>query len=847
MSATQSRKRSLATSKNNRLPLNAPACADERDSLLEQAFSHVQVVIPPLWPLADYVAVNPCVGLTDRSFLNAHLYLSSLRDCDLLMSRDYFRTRYSEGHLTADQIAAAHARCVFEYPDVFGQLPLSQLMKWLTESAFETPVRQNRFRTVADAVDECQGSTWSNHIISDITRHCAAHFDEGQATWSSPWKDVPLYTAWREATQLSRRMDLLGLKGFQSFVANLSAVPRRAVQDLLTLLEVPKSHWQPFLLCVAFSVAGWSSYVRYRVRKSETEGQENDDLIGLLAIRLAYDVALARLPGVTRPLPLWPTDADLNCDQGPAGQPSVDVQARYVLQVAAEGNYRQGLLRQLASSPEASPTLKRPLLQMVFCIDVRSEVLRRNIESVADSIETLGFAGSFGMPLEYIPFGATEGAAHCPALLRPRFQVPETLLDLDADSAHRIDDEHTTSQDARPLWKTFRTTAASYLKIASSFGWRYVGKLLSKSVHGNRHVSHNRLDGWDDQLKSYLGPDLIAARNHGLTEELRLELAEGMLRNLGLTSNFARVVILCGHGADVTNNPYRATLNCGACGGHSGKPNARVAGAILNDPQIRISLNARGISIPADTWFLPALHNTTTDVVELLDLPLVPPSHQSDITKIEDWLREAGRLSRNERGLRMASTDEADIFRRSRDWSEVQPEWGLAGNAAFIVAPRWRTVGMNFGGRTFLHNYSRGLDPELKVLESIMSAAMVVGNWINMQYYASAVDPVAFGSGNKISHNVVGQFGVLQGHGGDLKTGLPWQSVYDGNRLKHEPLRLLVVIDADRSSLQQVIERQKPVRDLVTNGWMSLIAWEGSDFYRWTAQATWQMESVVSD
>ena len=42
-----------------------------------------------------------------------------------------------------------------------------------------------------------------------------------------------------------------------------------------------------------------------------------------------------------------------------------------------------------------------------------------------------------------------------------------------------------------------------------------------------------------------------------------------------------------------------------------------------------------------------------------------------------------------------------------------------------------------------------------------------------------------FGAGNKVLHNVVGTIGVLEGNAGDLKVGLPWQSVHDGQDYRH--------------------------------------------------------------
>ena len=221
-------------------------------------------------------------------------------------------------------------------------------------------------------------------------------------------------------------MDLLGIKGFQAFVADLPKSPREAIQELLHMLNVPPSQARKFLLTEAFSVAGWASYVRYRVREAEAAGRKDDDLIGLLAIRLAYDAALSRVPGVAWSLPLWPADAKRHRDLSDLPTPSADVLARYTVQVAAEQAYRRELLQKLTANSGTSQTQERKTLQMVFCIDVRSEVMRRHLESIDAAIETFGFAGFFGMPLEYVPIGFSKGTPQCPVLLQPGFQVHES-------------------------------------------------------------------------------------------------------------------------------------------------------------------------------------------------------------------------------------------------------------------------------------------------------------------------------------------------------------------------------------------------------------------------------------
>ena len=819
--------------------LAASEDVDGSDASLDQALADVLAFVPPLWPLGDYVAVNPCVGLTDRTFLDAHQQLSAVRDCDLLMPGEYFRKLYQDGKISPRDLAAALSQCVAEHPTWFAGFGLAELTRWLKQ-----PENRNtpafHCRTVAELIDQRQQSSWSSHIVNDITRHCAAHYDQGQALWASPWEDKTLYSAWREAAQLSRRMDLLGVKDFRRFVATLSANPRQALQDMLGHLEVPSTHWRQFLLAEAFSVAGWASYVRYRVREAEFQGQDNDDLVGLLAIRLAYDVALARSTQLDLPLPWEPSPSDRKREDLGASQPPVDVLARYALQLATELSYRRALLKKLSTHSARPIAASRKQLQIVFCIDVRSEVIRRNLESIHESIETFGFAGFFGMPMQYVPIGCDQGTSQCPVLLQPSFQVHEALGGVADPVASKALQKRVRIRQVRQLWKAFQSSATSCFSFVESLGLSYVVKLFTDSMHWTRPADNAETDGLQDGLIAHLGPNIHDRHNHGLDAQRRLELSEGMLRNLGLTSGFARVVVLCGHVSEVTNNPYRAALDCGACGGHSGAPNARVAAALLNDDEVRRGLAERGIQIPEDTVFVAGVHNTTTDQIELFEPHRVERSHAEDLASIKSWLDEAGQLSRLERGLRLNSADPQDVTRRSRDWAEVRPEWGLAGNAAFIVAPRSRTTGLNLRGRTFLHSYDHRHDPELKVLELIMTAPMVVTNWINAQYYASTVDPIAFGSGNKVIHNVVGQFGVLQGNGGDLMTGLPWQSIHDGTQLQHEPLRLLVIIDAPRSALQRIIETHALVRDLVTNGWVHLVAWENDQFFDWTGRGTWQ-------
>ena len=222
---------------------------------------------------------------------------------------------------------------------------------------------------------------------------------------------------------------------------------------------------------------------------------------------------------------------------------------------------------------------------------------------------------------------------------------------------------------------------------------------------------------------------------------------------------------------------------------------------------------------------------TTTDELALYDTDLMPASHANDLIALNAALLQAGQRARAERaptlGLAHLAKDDAQlalsIKSRANDWAQVRPEWGLANNAAFIVAPRQRSQHLNLAGRAFLHDYDHTQDPELGVLTLIMTAPMVVTNWINMQYYASVVDNVKYGSGNKVLHNVVGgRLGVFEGNGGDLRIGLPMQSLHDGSQWQHTPLRLSVFIEAPHAAIDSIIAKHAVVKNLVDNQWLHL-------------------------
>jgi uncharacterized protein YbcC (UPF0753/DUF2309 family) len=792
---------------------------------IARAAARAGSLIAPCWPLEDFVAVNPFLGLSSREFAQAAHALDMAAGAHLFMPRAYYAEAIAGGRICEDDLNAAldaEPAAAIEVGGLHG----------LRRAALEAPgpKTEDLLPTVIDLAGRVTDTDWPAFVRDRISRWAAAYFDPGQASWPSPWRHLSPYPAWRAEALIDRTPEVMGLSGFRAAVALL---PESAVELLelgVEVLGIPEQGLEQYFHRILMMQGGWAAYARYRDWQQELSGQAGSTLVELLAIRIAWELVLLQGLAPKSLAPAWRNERD-RLTRIATGR---EVMARYavelLLQRACEHAWQKSLIQTLGKA-SAGTGDSRPAVQAAFCIDVRSEVYRSALEACSDSVETLGFAGFFGVPMAYVPLAATKARPQCPALLAPKFVIRETIAGASIKQIRALEQEQSASLQASRAWQSFKQGAVASFGFVETLGLPFLFSLLSSTM-GLARLLPGCKKPFLKPTTCRPQPSLDVSRWRGMTVGLafeeRVALASSMLRGMSKTENFARLVLLAGHGSTSTNNPHAAGLNCGACGGHAGESNARVMAAILNDATVRAALAEQGIAIPEDTWFLAGNHDTTTDTVTLFDTETLPENHCGDLGQLAQWLAEASRRARRERAAALRLENEADLQRafesRGHDWSQVRPEWGLAGCAAFIAAPRHRTRNISLDGRAFLHDYDWRQDVDFGVLEQIMTAPLVVASWINMQYYGSAVDNHNFGSGNKTLHNVVAGLGVLEGFGGDLRVGLPWQSVHDGENLVHDPLRLTAVIEAPVQAINAVIAKHENLRNLLDNGWLHLCA-----------------------
>lgn len=805
------------------------------DDPVEAAIESAVDSIAPTWPLDRMIAVNPYWGRISQTFEEAGRSLAKVAGSSLSLPPAWYRDAWQRGEISLDNLQKA----IDETRSPITAQGLIAALDGKGHQPVPAPLLGDTLDRQRNLLHE---PAWCDTMTHQVAQFCAAYFDRDQADWR-PDQTRGLYASWRSAIARDHSVALLmKAQWIPSKAMTLATDPEQQIRNALMQLQVPARQQSDYLQTIIMRMSGWAAWCAYLRWQARLAGADDHTIVDLLAIRLSWECLLD--DGERHQDSVW---SQWQADWEQHLQASADASplARSVWQRAEEISYQDKLVRKLRMTPSFE-TEATPGVQAVFCIDVRSEVFRRHLEAQSTDIQTMGFAGFFGLPISYAPLGTAARRPQLPGLLAPELAITDGARDPDTDQ--RIVRERQMNLRGLLGWRTFQSVPLSAFTLVEALGLGYLGKLVRRTLPSALPMEPENALGLSNDSAVALRPTLDQEVAGGVTGQAAL--AARVLNAMGLVGRFARLVLLIGHGSQTRNNPHKAGLDCGACCGQTGEVNARALAGLLNDPAVRQQLLEQGIDIPGSTHFLAALHNTTTDEVHLYDRDAVPASHAGDLAAIAAQLAAAGQAGCRERapalGLQALQDKPEALSRamrsRANDWAQTRPEWGLANNAAFIVAPRSRTRGVNLQGRAFLHDYDYRTDPEGELLELIMTAPMVVTHWINMQYFASTVDNRRYGSGNKTLHNVTGgRVGVFEGNGGDLRIGLPWQSVHDGKRWRHTPLRLTVAIQAPRQTIEAVMAKHPGVRKLVKNQWLYLVRLDGEqvETYRDGAWQDW--------
>lgn len=836
-------------------------------------------VIAPLSPISMFAARNPWMGLESQTFEQVADWFKNTRDVDLYPSTSMILSAKKRGEIDDTFLEMGLERWLNSHPFTIprevterfcrASLKLDRLPSTLlTSTELINSVEKLRtldlgssenpkMQPLSQLLDHQSDSNIANILDHHLIKWCKLYLDESQAAWTMPNRGEGFYHSWRRLIEYDPSLTSIQRKSFKYWPNDANT----ALEVALSALKIPQSELQNYLEGHLLSLPGWAGMMLWR---SHQYNHEHALLTEYLAVRISMEWVLIKpylpLPqkNFQKKVPMVPFLAswihwgDLTVQKWsrmPLPQQKEYLTFAYCFNdkirkklwfEAWEQTYTDQLRKKILSKQRVKKESKPALAQFAFCIDVRSEPFRRHLEKEGP-FETIGIAGFFGLPIATSELASEHSDSSLPIIQNPKHKIKEYSDQNDLKQYQQ------RKQAVNSLGYTFKTmkqnVMASLLLPEISGPWLSL-KMVTRSLIPRltsrfmRHLRESWIRKPDTELTLNYVHDSESEIPIGFSEEEKINYARQTLKMMGLTKDFAPLVVICGHGSQSTNNPYSAALDCGACGGAAGGFNARVLANLCNLPEVRKVLSSEGIEIPDDTVFVAAEHNTTVDELHWLYVPPLSKAAQTAFNSIEAVLPKVSHNANEERLSKLPNirsnlkNPKAEAQRFADDWSEIRPEWGLARNAAFVIGQRQLTQDCNLEGRVFLHNYDWSQDPTGELLAAIIAGPGTVAQWINLQYYASTVAPHYYGSGNKATQTVTAGLGVMQGTASDLLSGLPWQSVMESDdEAYHSPLRLLVVIQAPRKFIERLLNNDAAFRQKVHNGWIRLASIDPEGFW----------------
>lgn len=791
----------------------------------ERLLHDLHHLLPSQAPLKDFVHHNTLHALQDLPFDEAMVVATRDWGHRTYEPIDRFRERYNSGQIPSEQLERAMSRAGFTPED--RSLLLDKPLPSLPAARFGQI--RNQWKTERQL-------NLDKHIHTRLFAYIASYLDQGVGIWRLPRLDsAGLWGALRALESHGSGGLFQGKASREYLLSN----ERPNLKELVASVVAEEAFFHAYLMDSAFAHPGWSGLVAALERAPEgLMDRRQVSLRDFIAMELLmeWDVLEGQ----------YGEQWALLKAKWPEAQGESDLRTHHRILACWQDAWEWTRYDQVLGGLESERT--RPhdraskagmphdiAYQAFFCIDDRECSIRRHLEAEQPAAQTFGVAGFFQIDCTFQPASAQFATKCCPGPVVPSHSIVETQ----AEKRHARD-AHLSRHSHGILggW-----ISSQGLGVAAA--WRLAKNIVAPSdspamVRSDQHMDPN------GQLHFMDGDPALNGR-HGYTLEEAVQSMSVLLKSVGLVEAFAPVVYLMGHGASSINNTHYAGYDCGACSGRSGSANARVAAALLNDVEVRLGLAQQGIRVPASTWFVGGLHDTTRDLFFFFDEAIWPEAAAQVHAREWPGMQRALEANAVERARRFEGISprisKKRIYHRVRQRAqrlfEPRPEWNHATNHLCLVGKREATRNLFLDRTAFLHSYDAGIDPAGDLLTGILNAVIPVCGGINLEYYFSKVDNDRLGAGSKLPHNVVGLFGVANGMDGDLRTGLPLQMVNI-----HEPYRLLTVIDAPVDRVEAVLRSNPGTLEWVVNQWVHVVVrqpdtgacfrWEGDGFEPYT-------------
>jgi uncharacterized protein len=788
----------------------APNHDHHHSSALSSDIAHIlhelSHFLPSQLGLKDFIHHNTLHAYQHMKFYDAIFKASAIFGYQTTLQLTEFRQLYKNGRIKAEVL-----------DHVIGQSKGSdQLVFWkekLLNAEFDTQ-RKPRIGQLRANWKKRFGLDLDSKVNPLLFRVLTSYMDQGVATWQFPSHPDGFLASLKALEQNS----IVSL--FKTSKAKNLLLSQNCSLDLLLHQVVGNPiYFEQYLFDQQFGHQGWSGFVS-AIEQSPAAllDQRKISLEELIIFELLLEIdALQFALGNT-----WQPISTVVSE--PPISPLADIAPTELTEVlrlwqdAFEWSYYDQVLVGLSQKSEnQSVVLNRPSFQAVFCIDERECSLRRHIESVDQGCETFGAPGFFGVEFFFQPENGLFYEKLCPAPVTPAFLIKET--NGGEERPHDFMYQPQTNQIAGGFLYSLGLGVVSAWRIVQTLFFPKMSPAISNAYAHMQSKSVLTIEN-TDPLSKENGLQI----GFGLSQ--MTDRVEGVLRGIGLITDFAPIVYFVAHGSSSANNPHHGAHDCGACSGRPGSVNARVFAGMANHTGVRAELQKRGITIPIDTIFVGGLHDTAADEIAFFDQPSqdhLHTLHQKNLQSFETALD----LNAKERSRRFVSINTKQpiseirkaIKARSVSLFEPRPELGHGTNTLCIVGRRAMTKSLFLDRRAFLNSYDYRTDLEGKLLPGVLRPLGLVCGGINLEYYFSRVDNLKFGAGTKLPHNVVGLFGVSNGSDGDLRPGLPLQMIE-----VHDPVRLLLIVEHYPEVVLKAIQNEAAVYEWYANEWVHIIA-----------------------